>query len=220
MVNEKIAFFEGKTFEEVKAKACREFNTEEKNLDIEVLENTKRIFSLLGGGKIKISAKMKGEVSKANFAKNILENLVKFFDENSTIELKEREDEIILNILSEKSGLIIGKKGETLSSMQFVLNKIVQTDDDSEKRIIIDIEGYRDKRKKVLEDLAFKASVKAKKTRKPITLRISSAYERWIVHNSLCADNEVYTKSIGEGEDRKLMIYPNRKRERAEVNND
>ena len=233
MIDEKIVFFEGKTLDEVKLKACRAFSTEENNLEIQVIENTRKIFSLLGGGKIKISAKLKNyilkdeileveipkdQITKAKFAKQILEELVKFFDVNSTIELKEREDEIILNIQSEKSGLIIGKKGETLSSMQFILNKIIQNEEEAEKRIIIDIEGYRDKRKRVLEGLAYKASQQAKKTKKPITLRISSAYERWIVHNSLCNDNEVYTKSVGEGDDRKLMIFPNRKREVIEIN--
>lgn len=201
--------FEGKTLEEATRKAALVFNTDEANLEVNVLENTRRIFNIMGGAKVRISATVKVDDQLGRKAREVLETIVHYIDEDAAVELREAGDEIVLNIISEHSGLLIGKRGDTLTALQYVLTKIVLPyGTESTKKIVVDTQGYRDKRKESLIDLAARTRSKALKTNRPVSLNISNSYERWIIHNYFVEDNSVTTKSIGEGADRKLVIYP------------
>lgn len=117
---------------------------------------------------------------------------------------------VYLDIKGDGSGLLIGKKGQTLDALQFIVNKIVNKFNPPGQKveIIVDTENYRERKKENLREVALKAGEKAKKLHKPVPLEPMSASERRIVHMILAEDRDVYTKSYGEGQMRRLIVYP------------
>lgn len=208
----KIRIYEGKNLDEIKKVAFAEFAKEEKDLSFEIVESGgKSVFGFLGTRKIKVKVTEKGEEDLAERAKGVLDNILRYFDIPYNIEVKERDESIFLNIISPKTGILIGKSGNTLQSLQHIVSKIVGTErDDSpvDTRIIIDVEGYLDKKKDGIVDLAKKSSIKAEKTGRPVALPNMSSFDRWVVHNTLSENHKVYTKSVGEGRERLLIIIP------------
>ncbi|MGD9818285.1 MAG: RNA-binding cell elongation regulator Jag/EloR [Desulfomonilaceae bacterium] len=119
---------------------------------------------------------------------------------------------IYLDIQGDKSGLLIGKRGQTLDALQHLLNKILNRDNlgNTKVEVIIDTEDYRRRKQENLKEIALKMSKKAKKTLKPVSLNPMPASERRLVHLILADDKEVYTKSYGEGPLRRIIVYPRR----------
>lgn len=111
-----------------------------------------------------------------------------------------------MEIEGEKTNNLIGYRGETLNALQTLLSSISNKDIDEKVRVILDISGYREKRKKVLEELAEKVAKTVEKTRKKVVLEPMSAYERKIIHSKLQKNNKVTTESIGEEPNRKVAI--------------
>ena len=103
-----------------------------------------------------------------------------------------------------------GKRGQTLDALQFIVNKIVNKFNPPGQKvdIIVDTENYRERKKENLREVALKAGEKAKKSHKPVPLEPMPASERRIVHMILAEDRDVYTKSYGEGQMRRLIVYP------------
>ena len=119
---------------------------------------------------------------------------------------------IYLDIQGDKSGLLIGKRGQTLDSLQHLMNKILNRDNinNGKLEIIVDTEDYRRRKQETLREIALKMSRKAKKSLKPVSLNPMPANERRLVHLILADDKEVYTKSYGEGPLRRIIVYPRR----------
>lgn len=200
--------FSGKSLAEAKEKAVKDLGEKEEDLNIEVLESkTRSVLGIISGKKVKIRAKVKGEISIGKKIKDILENILKYIDNNASIEIKEREDGVFLNIISRDSSLIIGRNGTTLASLQHIINKIINKDDALPKKIFLDIDGYRKKREQGLIETARKIASRAKTLKKAFSMSDLSSYDRWLIH-SIIEDDDLYTKSIGEGRDRKLIIIP------------
>jgi spoIIIJ-associated protein len=129
----------------------------------------------------------------------------------ATVEQKSAANgaEIILQIKAADSGLLIGRKGQTLEALQYLIERIAgerQTSDGP--HIIIDIEDYRERRRKSLEDMALRLGEKAKRQRKTVTVDALSAADRRIIHAALQDDPWVTTKSLGQGSYRRLLIIP------------
>ena len=103
-------------------------------------------------------------------------------------------------------GLVIGRKGETLNALQYMVGLIVNRQREDRLRVILDVEDYRKKREESLEALAIRLSEKVKETRKNIVMRPMSSQERRIVHTALQGDPNITTYSIGEEPNRKLVI--------------
>ena len=101
---------------------------------------------------------------------------------------------------------MIGYRGETLYALQAILSSIASKNVDQRVRVILDIEGYKEKREKTLEDLAEKVAKTVVKTRKPITLEPMQPYERKIIHSKLQENSKVQTISVGEEPHRKIVI--------------
>ena len=123
-----------------------------------------------------------------------------------TYEIKEEEENILIDINGEDTGCLIGYRGDTLNSLQNIISNIANKDVKGKGRVIIDISGYRAKRKKELENLAEKISHTVTKTRKPITLEPMTAYERKIIHSKLQENSRVKTYSVGEEPYRKVVV--------------
>ena len=117
---------------------------------------------------------------------------------------------VYLDIKGDGSGLLIGKRGQTLDALQFIVNKIVNKFNPPGQKvdIIVDTENYRERKKENLREVALRAGEKAKKSYKPVPLEPMPASERRIVHMILAEDRDVYTKSYGEGQMRRLIVYP------------
>ena len=137
----------------------------------------------------------------------ILNKLLSIMDCKATIvqDVDEAEN-IILNISTDEAGRLIGEKGETLYSLQYLVNKILYTKNTDNPKIIIDVDHYRSKRKEKLIEMGQKAAGNAKKSGKASSLPPLNAYERKIVHESLQDDDEVNTKSEGEGYYKKIFV--------------
>ena len=144
-------------------------------------------------------------------AKEILEGILQRMSLQCKVVLAETTAKIVLNIEGSDSGLLIGKRGQNLDALQYILNKAINKADNGRKIIMVDSEEYRRRREASLLDLAEKVRQKVKKTRKPVSLGHMSAHDRRIIHLALQEDASLTTKSRGEGEYRKIVVLPAKK---------
>jgi spoIIIJ-associated protein len=122
-----------------------------------------------------------------------------------------------LEVICDDSGLLIGRKGQTLEALQYLVTRIAGERQGSEgPHILVDVENYRQRRKKSLEDMALRLGEKAKRQRKTVTVDALSAADRRIVHAALQDDPWITTKSLGQGSYRRLLIIPEGDRKRKE----
>lgn len=123
----------------------------------------------------------------------------------------EPEDTLTLHVEGadeEAMGLLIGRRGETLRSLQFMVNLLVSRKVQKWPQVVVDVGSYRQRRQESLEGLARRMAERVIQTGRPLMLEPMGAYERRIVHLALRSDPSVYTESTGEGENRKIVIYP------------
>ncbi|MBN1830047.1 MAG: protein jag [Deltaproteobacteria bacterium] len=144
----------------------------------------------------------------AGKAKFFLEGLLSRMGVDFTVTLMETDDAHVLNIEGDGSGLLIGKGGQTLDALQYLVTKTLGLEGTEDKKIVVNTENYREKRKLALVELAQKLSEKAKKKRKPVIVNPMNAHDRRIIHLALQDDEGVTTKSRGEGPFRKIVIIP------------
>ena len=116
----------------------------------------------------------------------------------------------IIDLNGEDSGLLIGRRGQTLQSLQFIVNLIVRSELGEGTRVVLDVERYRQRREASLRDMAVKVAERVTQTGRSITLEPMSAADRRIIHLSLSESPSVTTESVGFGDDRKVSIFPKR----------
>jgi len=195
---------EGKTTEEAIQKACEELRVSRQDLEIEVLSGGSSGFLGLGAKNARIRATVK-EISAprtpearpsaalsdnqaAETAKKTLQDILRLLEVEATVDLKEDSERILLNIQGDGSGLLIGRKGQTLDAMEYLVNKIVHKDAEDKKRIVVDTEDYRFRREDSLVKLAQRLGEKAKHLGRPVTISPMSAHDRRIIHLALQDD--------------------------------
>jgi len=144
-------------------------------------------------------------------AKEILEGILEKMSFECQITMQETPEKIVFNIEGDGSGLLIGKRGQNLDAIQYILNKAINRSDSERKMIIVDSETYRKRREESLLVLAERIREKVKKTKKPVSLSNMNAHDRRIIHLALQKDETLTTKSRGEGEYRKIVILPSRR---------
>lgn len=152
-------------------------------------------------------------------AKEVLAEILNLMGISAEVELKigEKTDETVVEIRAENSGLLIGRKGQTLEALQYLVSRIAGERGGTEgPHIVVDIENYRQRRRKSLEDMALRLGEKAKRQRKTVTVDALSAADRRIIHAALQDDPWVTTKSLGQGSYRRLLIIPEGDRRRKE----
>ncbi|MEE8382806.1 MAG: RNA-binding cell elongation regulator Jag/EloR [Thermodesulfobacteriota bacterium] len=202
---------EAKTVEEAIRQACEQLGKPQDQLEIEVIsDGSSRMFGIMGGKKARIKAAIKEDVAQddAVKAKEILENILQRFGADAQVASSEDDECITLNISGDGSGILIGRKGQTLDAFQYLVNKIVHRSPRHMKRIVVDAEGYRQRRRETLIDLAKRLSEKAKNRGAPVSTSPLNPFERRIIHLALQDDAEFTTKSNGEGIFRKVVIFP------------
>jgi len=142
----------------------------------------------------------------------VLQKIVDSITDNAKVSLEKNRDTILFKINGGNSAVLIGKHGQALDAMQFLLDKIINKDKIRNKlRILIDIEGYLKIREDSLTKLAKKLGDKVKKTGRPETVSPMNAHDRRIIHMALKYDPKLKTQSMGSGYYRKLVIFPQRK---------
>jgi spoIIIJ-associated protein len=144
-------------------------------------------------------------------ARTILEGILTGMGINTPVSVEETEDSILLNIQGDGGGLLIGRRGQNLDAIQYIVNKAANRSANGRKMIIIDTEAYRKRREESLISLAEKLGEKVKKTKKAITVSHMNAHDRRIIHMALQNDESLTTKSRGEGEYRKILIIPSKR---------
>ena len=146
----------------------------------------------------------------AEKAKKVLEDILDLMGVKATVQQKSSAgDETILEVRADNSGLLIGRKGQTLEALQYLVTRIAGERQGSEgPHIVVDVENYRERRRRSLEDMALRLGEKAKRQRKTVTVDALSAADRRIIHAVLQDDPWVSTKSLGQGSYRRLLIIP------------
>ena len=144
----------------------------------------------------------------AGSAKRILEGILFRMHLDSPVNVSETSDKVILNIKGDGGGLLIGKGGQNLDALQYIINKAVHKSGNSHKMIIVDTESYRKRREESLVAMAGRISEKVKKTKKAVVLNHLNAHNRRIIHMALQNDTSITTKSRGEGEYKKIIVMP------------
>ena len=124
--------------------------------------------------------------------------------------VNDSEDKLEINLTGDNLGLLIGRRGDTLDALQFLLNLVINKNCEKRIKIILDVENYRSKREETLFKLAKRLSDKAKRTGKKIVLEPMNPHERRIIHMSLQDDHRINTYSEGEEPYRKVVIVPKR----------
>jgi len=210
--------FEGKNATEAIENASRQLNVPKDELNIEIIEpGSAGIFGLVGGRKARIrvvversapetEAAIEGDVVAA--ARDSLKTILELIPVEATVTARHEDDRIILSIEGDQSGILIGRKGRTLDALQFIVSKIVNKSLDKKVRVVIDSENYRERRREALVEMALKIGEKAKRIKKPITTGPLNPHDRRIIHLALRDDQELDTKSRGDGVLKKVLIIP------------
>jgi spoIIIJ-associated protein len=202
---------EAKTMEEALTKASEQLGRSRDELEVEVIsENSNKLFGIIGSSKVKIKASIREPQPEgcAQLAKEVLENILYRFGVSTAVEVTEDSECINLEIKSDGSGILIGRKGQTLDALQYLVNKIARRSPDATKQIIIDTEGYRRRRKETLVELAQSLGERAKAMDIPVSTSPLNPFERRIIHLALQDDAELTTHSKGEGIYRSVVISP------------
>lgn len=137
-----------------------------------------------------------------------LQTIVDEITDSARVKLIQKRDKLIFSVSGGDSGVLIGKRGQTLEAIQYLLEKMINKKSTNRVRVLVDVEGYLDKRKNNLQQMALRMAEKAKRTKKPVTIGQMNAHDRRIVHIHLKDESGVRTQSLGEGYYRKLMIFP------------
>lgn len=140
-----------------------------------------------------------------------LQRIIDAITADAHVVVEKEPDRILFQVKGGNAGVLIGRRGQTLEAIQYIIEKIVNKNADNRIRVQVDIEGYLEGRRTRLEDLAAKLSTKAKRTGKPVTIGQLNSHDRRIVHLSLRDDDAVRTQSMGDGFYRKLVIFPKKK---------
>lgn len=225
---------EGKTTNEAIEKGLKELNVSKNMVDIKVLESEEKrsFFSILAPRVVKVQLTVKESKANVDYVKKERKDIVlskeeqekakanvevflkDFLDKlqvNSDFSVAVSDSSVNVDISGEDIGFLIGYRGDTLYAFQNVLSAIAGKGIDNRVIVILDIQGYKEKRKKALEDLAEKLARTVVKTKKSVTLEPMQAYERKIIHSKLQDNNLVETRSIGEDPRRKVVISLRRK---------
>lgn len=224
---------EGKTTNEAIEKGLKELNVSKSKVDIKVLENEEKrsFFSILSPRVVKVQLTLREEKTINSIKKDKKEielskeeqelaekNVDKFLKDflektqkGANYSIEKMSTGLKVNINNENLGFLIGYRGETLYAFQNILSSIASKNVENRVRVILDIEGYKAKREKALEDLAEKLEKTVIKTKKSVTLEPMQAYERMIIHTKLQNSTMVETRSIGEEPRRRIVISLKRK---------
>ncbi len=196
----------GKNVEAALDNGIKKLNTVRDKVEYNVLaEAEKGFLGFFGGQKAKVEVIKK--VDKIKQAKIFIEDLINNMNLYVKVEIKKKtKNELIFNLTGDDLGIAIGRHGETLDSIQYLTNLAVNKGNQNYLRVMIDADGYRDRRKKTLEKLARKMAKKAKRKKRKVVLEPMPPHERRVIHTTLQNYSKISTYSEGQDPYRKVVI--------------
>jgi spoIIIJ-associated protein len=221
---------EAKTIEAAIEEALAELGCSRENARIEIIqEPVKGIFGMAKMAKVRVNyeAKPKWQETEVNSTEqispekmreatqkgqNLIKKIITYMGiQNAKIKTSEEENTITLDIHCDSEGLIIGRHGQTLASLQYLVNRIAHHTNNKRIRYIVDVGGYKNRHKSILEKMAKRIAQKVINTKEEEQLKSMSAYDRRIIHLAIKSNPEVTTYSLGEGNFRRVVIAPRAK---------
>ena len=195
-----------KTVNDAITEACQKFVVTSDKLDYVVVEEGSSGFLGIGSKPATIKARVKGTI--ADKAKDFLNEVFSAMNMVVVINVKYNEDNRNMNIelSGDEMGVLIGKRGQTLDSLQYLVSLVVNKDSEEYIRVKVDTEDYRERRKETLENLAKNIAYKVKRTKRSVSLEPMNPYERRIIHSALQNDKYVTTHSEGEEPFRRVVV--------------
>jgi spoIIIJ-associated protein len=210
-----------RSVEEAKKIALEKLNIGEEDVDIDIIEEpSKGFLGILGGklAKVKVTQKEKTQlvVSEGkvtlNESKKFLETVTKLMGAQTSINVQNNGEYIKMDLVGNDLGILIGRRGDTLDALQYLANIVANKNNDEERiRVIVDAEGYRERRKDTLTKLAFRMAEKVKRTGQRVIMEPMNPQERRIIHTALQSESGIQTLSEGEEPFRKVIISLNKK---------
>ena len=198
-----------KTVNDAITEACQKLGVTSDKLDYSVIEEGSNGFLGIGSRPAVIKARvLEVELYTEDLAKKFLSDVFAAMQLEvvMTLDYKEAERELSIDLSGDDMGVLIGKRGQTLDSLQYLVSLVVNKDVDDYIRVKVDTENYRERRKETLENLAKNIAYKVKRTRRPVSLEPMNPYERRIIHSALQNDKYVTTHSEGEEPFRKVVV--------------
>lgn len=196
----------GKTVEEAITEALIKMETTSDKIEYEVIE--KGSGGILGIGSKVARIKVRKKCSVADVASDFLAKVFGAMDMTVKIDIEVNDEErlVSVNLEGTEMGVLIGKRGQTLDSLQYLVSLVINKEKETYYRVKIDTENYRERRKETLENLAKNIAYKVKRTKRAVSLEPMNPYERRVIHSSLQDDKYVTTKSEGEEPYRRVVI--------------
>lgn len=206
---------EAKTVEEAIEKAERLLNVPKEQINVEVIENgSQSLFGLISSKKARIKASMLPEPAekKKEEAKKHLVQILSLAGIPASVKAQELDQRVVLTIDGDGSGLLIGKRGQTLDALQYLVNKMVNRHPKDRIRVIVDTENYRNKREAKLVNIAHKLGDRAQRQRTSVATGPLNPQERRVVYLALQNNPDLSAKSEGEGKLKRVVIMPRREK--------
>lgn len=195
----------GKTIEDAVKAGLRQWNVSEDRVNIHVLEQpSKGLFGFIGSKEGKVELELIPDALEE--ATLFLQDIFKTMQISITIDQQKDREGTILNMSGPELGILIGKRGQTLDALQYLVNIVANRYSTSHIRIVLDAENFRERRKKTLEDLAVRLAGRVLKSKKEVILEPMNAQERKIIHSELQDHPSVKTYSKGEEPNRRVVI--------------
>ena len=198
-----------KTINEAITEACQKLGVTSDRLEYEVVEEGSSGFLGIGSKPAMIKASVKViEASLEDKARNFLNDVFVAMDMEVVVDVVYNEDERAMDIelSGDEMGVLIGKRGQTLDSLQYLVSLVVNKGEQNYIRVKVDTENYRSRRKDTLENLAKNIAYKVKRTKRAVSLEPMNPYERRIIHSALQNDKYVVTHSEGEEPFRRVVV--------------
>ena len=195
-----------KTLEDAITEACQKLSITSDKLDYIVVEEGSNGFLGIGSKPSVIKARVKGSLT--DVAKEFLNDVFAAMNMTVVINVKydEAEKTMDIDLSGDEMGVLIGKRGQTLDSLQYLVSLVINKGVEDYIRVKLDTEDYRARRKETLENLAKNISFKVKRTKRSVSLEPMNPYERRIIHSALQNDKYVTTHSEGEEPFRRVIV--------------
>ena len=195
-----------KTVSDAITEACQKLTVTSDKLDYEVIDEGSAGFLGIGSKPAVIKARVKSSVEDT--AKDFLKDVFQAMDMTVVVNVKydEVENSMEVDLSGDDMGVLIGKRGQTLDSLQYLVSLVVNKNVENYIRVKVDTENYRQRRKETLENLAKNISYKVKRTKRPVSLEPMNPYERRIIHSALQNDKYVTTHSEGDEPFRHVVV--------------
>jgi spoIIIJ-associated protein len=200
---------EGKTRADAEAAALEILGVKPDQVEFEELTASRGLMRLVKRDPVVVRVRPVGDLPAEVHAKGVLMTVVRKLGIDAEIlQVGERDENLYIELGSEDSGFLIGKHGRTLDAVQFLVNLIVNTRTRSGRRIMVDVEQYRERRERSLKRLANRMAERVARSGRPILLNYMNPYERRIIHLALEEDSRVYTESDGNGVYKRVRVIP------------